>query len=838
MNRIIVLQGFALAVGCACAMEWQPGDLAVPFGEMVELQTAGKSNTSLNIHGGMSVTLTSGNYTVVGEGGTTARIDLGSQPGDAGVLAVQGGNFIGQYSNQAKTSFFIGDGGGGADACLALTNVSAKFFHTFTLSAKAETLRDGFYPLILSGATVFEARNVTNGQSDKPMVVMFDGGDLRTFYNTPLADTTAGGDIILRSVNEKPITISSTRSDGTLKKLPETEKAGDLKTDGACDLVVMTSDGNKTCTARLDFNSPHVEWGHTGDTIFRYSGRSILSVDNILPYGPDTGRIVLETGSKCAEVPLTLDLNGTEQRMNGLLVRGGSIITNSSETSVAQLNFGTDDADALISGTVNAPEAQVKLVKTGDGRLLLFDATLDNLSVAGGTLVVSGAVSVAHLTLENVEVAYATESSNLSVGTWNVGEGVVIPLADGNATNAVVTAVCAVPGGVVEKTGEGFLTCFTPANAWGADLHVRGGTLRMGGASVDAKYWRFVAKEAWGGSKAFEHPDPTKSITVYLFLGGLGFFDAAGRSFLFGESLYPTQVNDVPSSIAGRSVSRNPWMDWDSDTGTAYFGTEKDPILGGARSRRPSLGFLHVTQSGTEIGYDTTDYYAWYAGTIYTNRQLVVDRPDTYEIIAWRKDPAWNVPVTSYNLKAMANRTTTDYPNVKSWEVQVSDDGTAWRTVDVRTGERPYSVSECGLDAGRRFTYNAHIPYLFSADRENWRFTTFGTVEVDAGATLDLSELTDANISFSSLRINLDDGAGTITKFAPGANGALYLESSEALPGKFVLPVKIENVINGGNLASWKVYWNGVLQDEYTVGVNRSLQLVVRKPSGLMLLFR
>ena len=58
------------------------------------------------------------------------------------------------------------------------------------------------------------------------------------------------------------------------------------------------------------------------------------------------------------------------------------------------------------------------------------------------------------------------------------------------------------------------------------------------------------------------------------------------------------------------------------------------------------------------------------------------------------------------------------------------------------------------LNAQFSFTYNNHIPYLFSALRDDWKFLDFGAVRVDAGATLDVEELDEANIAFNRLAVD------------------------------------------------------------------------------------
>ena len=84
------------------------------------------------------------------------------------------------------------------------------------------------------------------------------------------------------------------------------------------------------------------------------------------------------------------------------------------------------------------------------------------------------------------------------------------------------------------------------------------------------------------------------------------------------------------------------------------------------------------------------------------------------------------------------------------------------------------------------------------------------TASVAAGATLDTAYIQDSSLSFAALEVDCAAGGGTLTKFAPAPNGALYLKN---LPGgltaRYIVPLTLTETVGAENLASWTVYVDG-----------------------------
>jgi hypothetical protein len=140
--------------------------------------------------------------------------------------------------------------------------------------------------------------------------------------------------------------------------------------------------------------------------------------------------------------------------------------------------------------------------------------------------------------------------------------------------------------------------------------------------------------------------------------------------------------------------------------------------------------------------------------------------------------------------------------------------------------------------------YNNHIPYLFSAKSNDWHFATFGTIRVDAGAVLDLSEIPHANISVNALAVDLTAGAGTIKRFVPAAAGTIDLlnPTSAMLSGgklktRITLPITLTDVSGEANLASWRVNVNGVPSRASSL-TWRDGNIVVETMNGIVIMVR
>lgn len=869
-KAIGVMAAAGVVAGAFGALE----TLTVPQGETVVRGAAYRNttNTALTVSGTLDLAV-GGKYVLCAVN-ADGSYDATSKPtmllapnaGDEGVLNITNGTQLGtQVGVTFASHLTVGGAGGGAQARINIgvdgTGQRASYrLDTLRLSAQAQTPAAAF-PLIDIGCNASLELLCLRNETAKPLVVAFtndvdaaaqrtaaaDAG-LRQFYSSsPFAPSTqAGGDIVLRGEARAPIRLNSWGGKPWNFFRDASAKAS-LVTEGACDVVVRCpSEG-------ASINLTNVVWRHTGDFVVAAQDDGALfrlKCRDVLPWGPRTGLVRVQSHAKGGAQ--TLDLNGHDQRLNGLVLDAAARVANVADGGAAAtpavLTFGAGDVDGLLSGAVE--DATVACVKEGAGTLVLSNATVRALTVTNGVLrIAPGTVNaIGTLALTNATLSVALDAQ-LEVGTLLRADDVVDAVAiRARATNETTVASRTLyPFTCIEKTGAAFHTMTLPPQANGASLRVRDGVLRLGGDVCTNAYWRFVAKKA----SIAQRTDTKNGRTLVstLFLGTLGLFTPSGLPSL-ADKLGVTgvaaagSVADLAALPEGRVTSRRPWAAWSPDIGKTYFGTDGDPVLTGGSASHP-LWFLHAGGAAAANGYDSdtrSDMLYWYGAVMFTNGVLKADDAATWETIAWRVDGAARQPVVSYGLRRGVNMTCASHPCPSDWALETSADGVTWTTLDERADERAwekYAAGSSGLDAQCAFTYNNHIPYLFSARRAAWKFLDFGDVRVDAGATLDLGELLEENVAFNRLTVDCA-GAGAVTMFRPAANGRLDVVSgtgAEGLPGRLVLPLALGKVVDGGNLASWTVYVDGAPARASAVGAEDG-RLVVTTRNGTVLMLR
>lgn len=845
--------------------------LTVPQGETAVRDAAYRwyTNTALTVSGTLDFSV-AGPYVLcaVTADGTydtdwskKPTMQLAPKAGDEGVLNITNGTELGtQVGVTFGSHLTVGAQGGGAQARInigvdGLTKVSRYHLDTLLLHANAQTEADEFRLVTIGYKAALELLKLQNDTA-KPLVVAFtndvadapasDPALLRQFYDSsPFAPSKqAGGDIVLRGEPRSPIRLSSWGPHWTFFR--DSGAKANLVTEGACDFIVQCPEGGVT------LNLTNVVWRHAGDTVLIPRGEGAffrVKYPHVLPWGAQTGVVKVRTDTKGTAV--TLNLNGHDQKVNGLVVEAPSRVTNIADDGTpakpVTLTFGAGDADGVLVGAVE--DETISCVKEGAGALTLSNATVRALTVTNGVLkVFPGTVNrIGTLVLTNAALEVALDAQ-LEVETFVHDDALVDAVAiRAKATNEMTVATRALyPFTKIEKTGAAFHTMTLPPRANGAALHVKEGVLRLGGSACTNAWWRFIAKKA-----SIEKRTDTrngKTIVSTLFLGSLGLFTPSGLPSLGVTAAHGADDHPDADALApGWAASRNRWIGWNPDWGKAYFGTDGDPVLGGGTALSPSAFLQCYDDDGTNH-YDGTraedQVKYWYGTVMFTNRVLNADDAATWETVYWRARDTARQPVTCYALRRGVNMNATTHPCPSDWELQTSPDGVSWTTLDTRAGERAWEDGDAGstkLNAQFSFTYNNHIPYLFRALRADWKFLDFGAVRVDAGATLDVEELQEANIAFNRLAVDCA-GAGTITTFRPAANGRLDVTTvagtgPKGLPRRLTLPLTFGRLVADENLASWTVYVDGERSFASVVGVDGD-RLAVTTANGTMLILR
>ena len=716
-------------------------------------------------------------------------------------------------------------------------------------------------------------------------VVLNQSANLRCIYFEIAAAATCDGDVMdvfelgkssylwlktITNENLKPARLRWTGADGYISprawgtklfNLPNKENEIILEGSASCPIRINGTDQdyyliNSASKGRLRFcgggdvsleagfytggnarkyvilSTTNIVWESIRDLYFKngnsYGGpRCETHVDNVLPWGPNVGNVyVVNTASDHYGKPerLTLlDFKGHSQKLNGL-VSSHSIISNT--TGTVTLTFGTDNTDGLFAADLTNPG--IRPVKVGSGTLSVSNATVNTFVSTGGTIhVLPGTTFSGHL-LAATNTTFVFDGGALDFETVET-EGCAMILPTNTQTNHFVNASQLVAP--LEKDGANYLTCEPPANANGVPLHVKAGTLRFGGTACANKFWRFIAKKSQGG-QTFTMPDDSK-ITVTVALGNVGLFAANGVNWNGNFNSWKTAGFAVPSLPEKYSTTaKSPFL-WNNATfDSTYPNSGKtNPIANGA-NYASLVYFFQDTPGVTSNTYDKVDISAWWGGAMYTNATLVADDPNTWETISWRL-AGTAAPVCSYNLAAAVNFGTS--VQVEEWELQSSptgEDGT-WETMDERSERITSSYQSC-----KRFCYNRHVPYLFKSKNAGWAFSTFGAVQVDAGAVLELSDIPPENIAFNALTVDLSAGGGTITRFAPAASGTLDLVGVVGdLASRVELPLTLGEVSGASALVGWTVRVNGEPSRASMLSYE-SGKLVVTTSRGTTVIFR
>lgn len=373
-------------------------------------------------------------------------------------------------------------------------------------------------------------------------------------------------------------------------------------------------------------------------------------------------------------------------------------------------------------------------------------------------------------------------------GATLVADGCTVTIAGGNYALGGLELATA-NGGSFVKAGAGTAYLYAPG-ALGATLHVAEGNAVFSAIGLPQRYWRFTFTGMSGGT-----PAPVKLRGIYLF-GTTGAWENSG---LGASSTYVTEV-DTPALAANTA---------------RYFVNSATNVVANSTSYL-QIGRLFNLFSTAKASNNRPDLLS-----------PLVDsgNPDSHLSIEFRLNDGGN-PITGYNL---CNGTGTGggaYPS--AWSVFASDDGESWTEIDSRSGEK------CKTASGAYYTYDGGAEYdtdikgktaaeLPGVVTEHFKFSGYKgagleadaskaiAIQVDAGASLDLTAFTVAPQKIDGITIDLAKGDGTIHGGSIAAAGVLAIvDAGETLNYGQPLPLVFDGVTDTENFTNWTVTVNGV----------------------------
>ena len=710
-------------------------------------------------------------------------------------------NRSGLYATYRNTSGFLDDTGSTAvKSCIAIvigenggegrfvvqttgskfgTNIArfGLWAEQLFIHENATTSSDTFDFLQIDQNGVADITSIVNSNAT-PARILFNGGVLRdnymnASYGSQLSPAR-GKMIILEGINGNNICINkeymSRRLNGGV---------GTVRFQGTCD-VVLTDSGNNLPGIengnRREYSidpSPYgpIEWRQTGDLVLDSNAFLACKANNVLPYGTDTGIVRLKSNA-------ILDINGTTQNLRSLVSESNlasvtNAVANKENTPVVStIIFGTNDTDGVFSAKCCD---NVNVEKIGTGTLVVSNVTVEGtLTVRAGRVLLTGENHIGEIVR-----ADGTVVENLAYTP---------PTADSIKT--IQTSV--LPGfkNIFEKKGANTLLVRAGTELDGLFLDVQDGRLQFTGDVTD-KWWRLVLlKSANVNSNSYANASHAELNTFSLYASNIV------------TSTSKTNMDHLNYGLV-TNTSGTAWTSYAQMTaGTCTEGFGETYTWNPTATGRVWYGVDTLCTDKDAAVFQTT-------GT-------AISESAPRHIVYRLKDDA--PPVSSYTIGL------TQWGRggaLEKWRVESSADGIEWTVRDAHTAKWA-NTSGMSPDEARatseipNFTfstdgrYNNNVPYRFTAGAAASECLRNVTVSVAAGATLDTAYIQDSSLSFAALEVDCAAGGGTITKFAPAPNGALYLTNLPAgLTSRYTVPVTVTETVGAENLESWTVYVNG-----------------------------
>ena len=652
-------------------------------------------------------------------------------------------------------------------------------------------------------------QRIINASPNVDARILFNGGYFAGFnaFGTTYLFTTinnskypddvpvgAGGkSIILESVDGNAIDLRFIS--GNKDTSP---KMGDVRFRGAGDVSLYSSG-----TYGWNWNGPSESWQNNGD--LRITGTFMFSCvsNDVLPCAAANG-IVQVLG----DAPCCLDLKGKNQKVNGLVVSGGSVLTNSG--SSVTLTFGAAKPDGVLSvknvGYVGLITAQ----KQGDGTLTVTNTPyFPAMKVTEGTVCFKNDdCTLGSLAVNKSTASVVVDGCTLTLNDFDIVNGSAVTCVNGgklrfssdaSATNVVDAASW--NGVMLEKTGSGMSILGSGASTALNGVKVAGGTLAVGAIGSTNRFWRVSIKSSANGGMLALGP-------FRLYAHNLDTTD--GGSTGDGSGTYTDRSSD---GITASQLEARQFICSRSD----YEPTDDSSA---SKKHRPPTAMFG-------------------AGTVYsclfkTTPYPSVGNPASWVVMTYRI-PDTAAATFGYDVKAQWEGVGA-YPG--TWTLESSPDGTdgSWEVMDEKSGRQARDG---------QYWYNGDVrvalstkPYVIPKVYAGGGFAAAANVQVDRGATLDCSHVTGGQ-TLSNLTVDCSagEGDGTLVNVVFAASGTINLVNlPEGMSLKnYGLPLVFVDASATVNVHNWTVCVNGAPVRHKVTYQNGRLIFI---PAGTIMIMR
>lgn len=537
---------------------------------------------------------------------------------------------------------------------------------------------------------------------------------------------------------------------------------------------------------------------YTGDTVIKAGGielatPSSVAKNQIQYFTPTNSTLKIEAGAY-------FDFAGNPASFLG--VSGEGMLTNSSATATT-LTLGASGGDGVFSPAHFGGALDV--VKSGTGTLMVAVSAIDgNLLVSNGTVRVASGTSFsareirvapyktldvrgAHVTCD---VLSAPRSANI---LWD-DDTVLDCTVDVDADEELVAGRYA-SAGSLRKTGAGTLTLLGPCAKSAGSVAIEEGAVVCKPAST----WpgKYFIINFYGDV----HKDTHDGVAISEFM----LYGADGNRVNQGTYTY-TPVPKAETQQYGNYGGIDDATQL-SQCEVAVWMPNHDGYIGPSGSP-PSLFDGNVSTS--------------FRFTYYWN--------DSNKFVFRLTNSAPEVVGFSFATSESPQRRPTQ------WKLWGSVDGVEWTNLANNSTNTSNEATWTYLTNSTPDTAKTEYD-IYRLDKlpEASACAPFGSAEVSvaAGATLDF---VSADMTIARLKVDLDAGAGTITRFTPAPDGTIDVRSATKLRPNQVLPLTVGTVASAENLASWTVKENGVTREG--MGIRLRGGNLALSASGCLMIFR
>ena len=504
--------------------------------------------------------------------------------------------------------------------------------------------------------------------------------------------------------------------------------------------------------------------------------------------------------------------SGTPSYLTSIAIASGSTITLCGDVEItgtrAYLTGGRIKIDAtaanrLFKCNINEGDSIV-VEKTGANEMVVSATTnIPNLVVSAGTV-------------RFTDDCFVSELSG-APGATLIADGCTVTIAGGGYALGGLEFATA-NGGSFVKTGAGTAYLYAPG-ALGATLHVAEGDAVFSAIGLQQRYWRFTFTGMSGGT-----PAPVRLRGIYLF-GSTGEWENSGivNSTSASTNGYVTEVN---TPVLAANTAR-----YFVNSATNVLADTSDPQYTSISNLK---GLFDISKSGKYR-------------PVLMSPLVDSGNPLSYLSIEFRMNDGGN-PITGYNLCNGTGKKNDAYPS--AWSVYASDDGETWTEVDSRSGEA------CDTASNKYYTYGSGgAEYVddikgkavVGVVKEHFKFSGYKSngleadsakalsVQVDVGASLDLTAFTVAPQKIGGITIDLAKGGGTIHGGRIAAGGTLAIKNAAAGNLFAPMPLTFDGTSDISNLASWSVVVDGVAK-RYKIAVEGETFRL--QPPGFIIIYQ